>query len=77
MLYETATVPVPMPAIVPVPETVAIDGSAELQIPPGVGSVRIDVEPMQTKAVPAIAAGLRFTFIKVVELALPQLLDIV
>lgn len=57
MVVVPATTPVTIPVVAP---TVAIPVLLLVQLPPGVASVRVVVEPAQVIGIPAIATGLGF-----------------
>ena len=54
-------VPASSPKIVPDVPTLAMVGEPEVQVPPGVASLKLVDDPAQTVAVPDIDAGKGFT----------------
>jgi hypothetical protein len=62
-VYKMLTVPAPTPVTIPEVPTVAVAGTALLQVPPGVTSPRLAVAPTHIVTAPGgvMAAGLGFT----------------
>jgi len=64
-------VPLETPLTIPVPEPMAaVEGSLELQVPPGVTSPRVVAAPWQSVVVPVIGAGIGST-VSVTQVAQP------
>ena len=57
-VYIIEVMPLVIPVTKPVPETVATDGVALLQVPPDAVSMNVNVSPGQRLSIPVITPGL-------------------
>src|SRR6185312_17212023 len=70
IIESTPPNPDEFPVTTPIPLTVANPGIIELQVPPGVMSLKLTVEPPQSVSLPVIGAGVGLTVNVIVAIQL-------